>query len=84
MRYILIVIIVLLLAAPVWANPNTHVEATHEVELHLDGDWNYESSVVMPSVTSETKLEGVGEAYMKSTLAIYEKVNYKPVWFDLF
>lgn len=64
MRMLLIVILILmLLAIPVSAS------YYHEVQLELDGEWEFNSSFIAPEVNSSIALSGTGKAIMKAVTA---------------
>ena len=76
-RTLLIVILILMIASPVMAQATTYY---HEVELQLDGEWEWNGSFDAPNVSETTMLKGVGKAKMHSIT----KAQSTPSWWELF
>ena len=76
-RILLIVILTLMIASPVMAQATTYY---HEVELQLDGEWEWQGTFAAPDVLETTMLKGVGKAKMHAIT----KAQTIPVWWDLF
>ncbi len=82
---VMIALIVFLLAQEADANSSHTYNVVHNVEVHMNGDFNFNSNITTPSQGDvEVSLEGVGEAYLKSELEIYEVTNVSRNWFDIF
>ncbi len=85
MRILFIILALILIATPAFANSSYTYTLTHDLELHLDGDFEFKSNVTTPSQgTVDIELEGVGEAFMRSQLEIFEASKVSSNWFDLF
>ena len=86
MRVLLIaILVVLLMATVVSANSSYSYSITHDIELQLSGDFSFNSNVATPAQgVVDITLEGVGDAYLKSQLAIMEVDKASSNWFDLF
>ena len=76
-RILLIVILILMIASPVMAQATTYY---HEVELQLDGEWEWQGTFDAPNVSETTMLKGVGKAKMHSIT----KAQSIPSWWQLF
>ena len=81
----LLVLALLFLAQPALANSSYTYQLNHNLELQLDGDFNFRSNVVTPSQGAvDMALDGDGAAYLKSELSIIEINQVASNWFDLF
>ena len=82
-RWLLVVLIVLMLASPVFAQSQTYF---HEVTIKLDGEWDLDTSFEVqgseasPSFRSGVTLVGVGKAMIHALT----KAQSTPSWWDLF
>lgn len=74
---ILIALLILLIATPVFAQSQTYY---HEFTVELDGEWDFNSSFASPEATSTTTLAGTGKAKIHVTT----KAQTVPSWWDLF
>ncbi len=86
MRFILITIILILsIVSPVFANSSYNYTLNHSVELKLDGDYTFNSTVRTPAQgNADISLAGEGKAELKSILEILESRVETGNWFDLF
>lgn len=75
--WLLIILILLIIAAPVFAQSQTYY---HEVTVELDGEWEYTGNFAAPEVITTTSLSGVGKAKIHSIT----KAQSVPNWWDLF
>ena len=76
-RILLITILILMIATPVMAQSTNYY---HEVELQLDGEWEWNSTFAAPDVLETTALKGTGKAIMRAIT----KAQVIPVWWNLF
>jgi putative cell wall-binding protein len=76
-KVILVLVCLLFLATPVYAQSQTY---SHEVTVELDGEWDFNSSFSAPNITSNTNLVGIGKARIHAIT----KAQSVPVWWQLF
>jgi len=75
--WFLIVMMVLMVASPVFAQSQTYF---HEVTVELDGEWEWNGSFIAPEVITTTALKGTGKAMIHAIT----KAQSVPVWWELF
>ncbi len=75
--WFLVIVIILMLASPVFAQSKTYY---HEVTMEFDGEFTYVSDFVTPDMSSNVALNGTGKASIHSIT----KDQSVPVWWDLF
>ena len=84
-KIILIALILLFIATPVLANESYQYTVKHKVELQLDGDFTFNSTITTPAQGNvDIGLAGEGTAYLLSDLEIIESRIVSSNWFDLF
>ena len=76
-RIILITVLILMIASPVMAQATNYY---HEVELQLDGEWEWNGTFAAPDVLETTSLKGTGKAIMHAIT----KAQTIPNWWQLF
>lgn len=76
-KLLVILVLVLMLVSPVLAQSTTYY---HEVELELDGEWEWNGSFIAPEVIATTALKGTGKAKMHSITS----AQTIPSWWELF
>ena len=82
-KIILVMIILLMIAAPVMANSEYTLQ--HDIEVKLDGDYNLGIGVYTPAQGgADISLEGIGQAYINSRLLIASVETVASNWWDLF
>ncbi len=86
MKILTVMLILMFILAPVsMANTSYTYTLTHDIELELDGEFDFKSNVSTPSQgTVDIELDGVGKAYLKSNLSIIESSQISTNWYDLF
>ncbi len=86
MRKILIVLVlILLIATPVMANSSYTYTVKHHVEVQLDGEFDFNSTIITPAQGNvDVSLSGEGKASLLSILEIIEQDHVSSNWFDLF
>ena len=86
MLVLTVVLILILILAPVtMANESYHYTVKHKVELQLDGDFVFNSTITTPAQGNvDIGLAGEGTAYLLSDLEIIESRIVSSNWFDLF
>jgi hypothetical protein len=86
MKYIITtVLLILFIVTPAMANSSYNYQINHSVELTLDGDYTFNTTVQTPAQGNvTTDLAGVGKAELRSILEIVESRIETRNWFDLF
>ena len=81
----LILLAVVLVAAPAVANSSYTYELNHSFDLQMDGEFTFNSNVVTPSQGAvDMALDGTGTAALSSQLSILEVNQVSANWYDLF
>jgi uncharacterized membrane protein len=82
---LLIVLALLLIAVPASANSSYTYTVKHHVEVQLDGEFDFNSTIVTPAQGNvDVSLAGEGVASLLSILEIIEQDQVSSNWFDLF
>ena len=80
MRILLTVVLILfVLAAPVAA-----YNVTHQFEMKLDGEWDFQTTFVTDGFENRISLKGVGLAEMYSLLEVSPISKDDMLWWSLF
>lgn len=79
-----VVLILLLILAPA-TMASTYYNLDHSIEVQFSGEFNFQSTVTTPTQGDvDIVLEGVGDARLKSDLAIADITKVPITWWDLF
>ena len=82
-KLILIMFIILLVSIPAMAS--YELKVSHDVELTLSGEWDFDSIIVTPSgANHDLSLAGTGDAMLKSKFVIVECESVDSNWWELF